>query len=247
MRIVSRTDTGRVRKKNEDFVAFDESGGIAVLADGMGGMNAGEVASENAVATILSYLRSELESDPGKREASECARVLSTAIERANETVFEMSNSHYDYYGMGTTLVCAVKSGADWLIGHVGDSRAYSYSQGRGLKRLTRDHSLVQQLVDEGVLSEADARRSPNRNIVTRAVGIGADVESDVQVLTLEEQQGDLLLLCSDGLSDLIEDREIEAHCAALASKCPKLVKKLVNRANDLGGSDNISVLIIEF
>ena len=261
VKISSRTDKGKVRENNEDYLDYDVASRIAILADGMGGLNAGEVAAKQTVTKIMRALKAQLPIDISERQREPCEALLERVIDGINGAVFEMSNSHYDYYGMGTTLVVAVQLADEWLLAHVGDSRIYHFtpfvadnssrldSAGESrptpssLIRATRDHSLVQQLLDEGVLTEEEARRSPNRNIITRAVGIGAEVKCETGSLKLAP--GELLLMCSDGLSDMIDDAAIAAHCALNVSDPDALSQNLLDSANAAGGTDNISIIVI--
>jgi len=232
MRIVARTDAGLIRNNNEDRVAFDADLGIAVLADGMGGQNAGEVASETAVTTVMEYVR---------RAASRPVGALEKALALANRRVHRLGTEHRDFAGMGTTLVAAVIDGADVVTAHAGDSRAYLFKGGR-LACLTTDHSLVQQFVDAGLLTATQARFAANRHIVTRALGVAPEVPFDIGRFPFDD--GDLLLLCSDGLTDMIDDEAILAAC--LCHSDPQaLADALVASALEAGGFDNVSVIIV--
>jgi protein phosphatase len=239
MRMVARTNQGKVRDNNEDFYALNADKGIAVLADGMGGLKAGEVAAEEAVRVTMERL---VQAVDGGGLGDGAANVLREAITEANRVVHALADSRYDYQGMGTTLVCAVLTPAGALVGHVGDSRAYRFNAG-DLTRVTTDHSLVQQLVDEGVLSVEEAQRAPNRNIVTRAIGIEPEVAVDTSTVPIDD--GDLLLLCTDGLTDLVSDAELVRLCAGYADALDELVDELVNAALTRGGIDNVSVVVI--
>ncbi|HEY5647477.1 MAG TPA: PP2C family serine/threonine-protein phosphatase [Pseudomonadales bacterium] len=239
MKIVAYSDTGKVRRNNEDAYGFDAEAGVAVLADGMGGLDAGEVASRIAVDTVLSGLRS----STGLSDA-----LLAAVIAEANQAVLEKSIEKG--VEMGTTLVTWLLTGqGQCLVGHVGDSRAYRVRAGI-LRRLTRDHSMVQQMVDEGLLNEAEAETSPNRNVITRALGIGGEVEVDVR--SWVHSPGDLYLLCSDGLTDMVPEVEIQSILAAVgppteaqAADLDSAAAALVDRANAAGGHDNVSVMLI--
>jgi protein phosphatase len=244
MRIAARSDLGKVRDNNEDCLAYDARLGIVVLADGMGGLRAGEVASATAVEAVMEHL-----SDHAGRAADDgipddLAATLREALELANRRVYALSDARDEYAGMGTTLVVGVLRDARFVAAHVGDSRAYRFRGGE-LARLTADHSLVQLLVEQGILSPAEARRSPNRNIVTRAVGIEADVEVDVT--EIDAHPGDVFLLCSDGLTDMIDDATIARFCTELGrdDELAGLVDRLVDAALANGGLDNISVVAL--
>lgn len=236
MKIVGATDLGQVRLGNEDCYGFDAGRQVAVLADGMGGLNAGEVASAAAVQAFLEAIPEDCDS----------AAINKAAME-ANRKVFEMSRDNAALGTMGTTLVACVgqpRAGDDperWLFAHIGDSRAYLLRNG-AFERVTRDHSVVQEMLDHGLLSEAEARRAPNRHIITRAIGLEAQVIADV--IELPREQGDLILLCSDGLSDMVSETDIatillETDSASVAAD------QLIAAANRAGGNDNISVVLI--
>ncbi len=234
MEIVAESDTGRVRRNNEDAVAFDAGAGVAVLADGMGGLDAGEVASRLAVEAALKSL-----ADAGNRSDS----ALRAAVEAANQAV--RNRSLDTGVEMGTTLVLWVLSEhGQCLIGHVGDSRAYRMRAG-DLRCLTRDHSMVQQMIDEGLMSEAEAATSPNRNVITRALGLVGQVEVDVR--SWVHSPGDLYLLCSDGLTDMVDDAGIRSILAGAGpdQSLAETARALVVRANSAGGHDNVSVILI--
>jgi serine/threonine protein phosphatase PrpC len=241
MWIVGRTDQGKVRSNNEDFFAIDDGAGLAVLADGMGGLNAGEVASERAVTCVVDAFRQALRTRPDLDVAGR-AELLERAIHAANQAVFELGQSRFDYQGMGTTLVAAALQGRECALAYVGDSRIYRFD-GATLAQVSIDHSVVQQLVEEGVLSPAEARRAPNRNIVTRAVGIEAEVRVDV--LRQRLAPGELLLLCTDGLTDVVDDEQIRRHFTGHADHIGELADVLIETALQAGGTDNISVVII--
>ena len=240
MQIAARTDQGKVRANNEDCLAYDARLGVAVLADGMGGLEAGEVASAIAIETVMQHLADHADR-LGNAEAGEALR---EALDLANRRIHALADSRREFNGMGTTLVAGV-IGAGWFIAaHIGDSRAYRFRNGE-LNRLTADHSLVQQLVAQGILSAAEARRAPNRNIVTRAVGIEIDVECDLT--EVDAQDGDLFMLCSDGLTDMIDDATIAQLCAQrrAGDELPRLVDALVDAALAGGGFDNVSVVVL--
>lgn len=235
MEIVAQSDTGKVRRNNEDAFAFDSDAGVAVLADGMGGLEAGEVASRIAVETILAGLRD------AKRLSD---AIVVDVIAEANRAVLEKSIENG--VEMGTTVVTwLLTQQGQCLIGHVGDSRAYRVRAGI-LRRLTRDHSMVQQMIDEGIMNEAEAETSPNRNVITRALGLAGRV--DVDVRSWVHSPGDLYLLCSDGLTDMVTEVEIQsilADAPADSTGLESAAAALVARANDAGGHDNVSVLLI--
>jgi serine/threonine protein phosphatase PrpC len=203
------TDTGLVRTHNEDAVAVLPDIGVALLADGMGGYSAGEVASRIAVEVCTEVLQTGLKdfawsatSDRGER----LVRLVQDAVVRANLAIFEAGQKDVQYAGMGTTLVITLMHHDKLIVAHVGDSRAYRLRDGT-LEQITRDHLQVQDQIDAGMISEEQARFATNRNLVTRAMGIDRAVEPDVNQFVTKA--GDLYLLCSDGLSDMVEDGEI--------------------------------------
>jgi protein phosphatase len=235
LEIVARTDTGKVRTNNEDVVAYDVDAGIAVLADGMGGLEAGEVASRIAVECTLRLLQA-----TDRRDES----TLIDTIRDANLAVRTAANSDRQ---MGTTLVVwTVTPLGQCFVGHVGDSRAYRLRAGN-LQRMTTDHSLVQQLVNDGVLSEAEAATASNRNVITRAIGLEEKVEAEIRSWVVSP--GDVFLLCSDGLTDLISEPVVEeilnAQLAEPEAALDSAADRLIRKANDAGGYDNISVILI--
>src|SRR5579862_9370984 len=208
LRCVGQTDTGKVREHNEDTIAYDSDIGLLVLADGMGGYNAGEVASGIAVKTIVGLVRDSLEREDLRVHDAEAGLtrasiILRDAIVRANKIFFQTARSQPQCEGMGTTVVGALFFDNRISIAHVGDSRLYRLRPS-GLEQITMDHSLLQELVDRGFYSPEEAQRAANKNYVTRALGVEANV--DVEVQEHPVQKGDLYLICSDGLSDMVEE-----------------------------------------
>jgi PPM family protein phosphatase len=248
LEIASATHTGMVRSHNEDAIAADGGVGLAVLADGMGGYNAGEVASGIAVALITSEMRQAipktnlhaLSQEEGDLQA---VRMLKGVVTKTNTSIFESANSQPQYAGMGTTLVVALFRDNRVSVAHIGDSRLYRMRDER-LDQVTRDHSLLQEQIDSGMLSKEAARRSQNKNLVTRALGIEPEVEPEIH--TYDAQPGDIYLLCSDGLNDMVEDEDIELTLNAMGSNLPLAANQLVQMANDNGGRDNISVILVK-
>lgn len=236
---VSATDTGRARSNNEDSVVVDAANALAVLADGMGGYNAGEVASSMATGHIQAEFGRWLAEAGGASDA-DIRRAMAMCVGNANRAIFDAAHHNPHQSGMGTTLVMAVFRG-DWLwLGHVGDSRAYRLRDGE-LRQLTRDHSLLQEQIDAGLISPEQAAFSSNKNLVTRAVGVDAAV--DLEVNRHEVQAGDLLLLCSDGLSDMVDDERLAALLRE-GDSLDAIADALVQAANEGGGRDNISVIL---
>jgi protein phosphatase len=236
----SVVDTGRARSNNEDCVGIDEALGLAVLADGMGGYNAGEVASDMAV----SRLRSELAAALGAAQPlsdSALPAALRAGAQAANRAVYEAALANADYAGMGTTLVAALFGPRSVWVGHIGDSRAYRLRDGH-FEQITRDHSLLQEQMDAGLLTADQAAFSVHRNLVTRAVGVEPEVEVELHEHDLRE--GDTLLMCSDGLSDMLPDRVI-AELLSENNSLEAAAHALVAAANAAGGRDNIAVILV--
>jgi len=233
-------DKGRARDNNEDAVALDEACTLAVLADGMGGYNAGEVASGMATAHIRSELGSWLRQAGEAASDADVRRAMDICVDNANRAIFNAANSDTRCAGMGTTLVVAVFRGAHLLVGHVGDSRAYRLRAGR-LARLTRDHSLLQEQIDAGLIAPEHAAFVAHKNLVTRAVGVEDTVLLETHLHDV--LPGDLYLLCSDGLSDMLDDAEL-ARLLAPEAPLPQCARGLIEAANDAGGKDNISLVL---
>jgi PPM family protein phosphatase len=238
---VARSDTGRIRENNEDSLSFDAANGLAVLADGMGGYNAGEVASGIATAFITTELGRWLSHEGSQAQAREVRHALETCVDNANLSIYNAANSNAHYAGMGTTLVVGVFQGNRLILGHIGDSRCYRWRHGT-LAQLTRDHSLLQEQLDAGLITPAQAAGSPNRNLVTRALGVEDTVLLEVNEHRVEP--GDIYLMCSDGLTDMVSDARI-ASLFSDNSLLDTLAAQLIEYANTSGGRDNISVLLV--
>lgn len=241
MRVAERSDIGRVRSVNEDrALVLPEVDGmvVAVVADGMGGHQAGDVASKMAAEKIREEL-SRLSPAASVEERREAVRL---AVEAANHDVFLHASQREQLHGMGTTVVVTVATSDHLVIGHIGDSRAY-LTDGSGLNQLTEDHSLVNELVKNGQITPEEASRHPRRNVLLRA--LGTDAHSLVDVHDFTWSQGDILLICSDGLSGLVEKEEL---LKVLQEKNPldSKVNELVDKALSAGGDDNITVVLIE-
>ena len=239
--IHAAVDPGRARSNNEDSVATDANVALAVLADGMGGYNAGEVASNMATTFINSELGRWLREASSQASDAEVRRAMDICVENANRAIFNASNANPQYAGMGTTLVLAVFRDDRVLVGHVGDSRCYRLRAGR-LQQITKDHSLLQEQIDAGLITPEQAAYSSNKNLVTRAVGVEDTVLLEVH--QHEVQSGDLYLLCSDGLSDMLDDLGI-AQVLLANDSLAACAQALVDAANDAGGKDNISVILV--
>lgn len=244
--IAERTDTGRRRDHNEDCVGSDASHGIAALADGMGGHNAGEVASGLAIESVLRDLPGCLETLDGDDETDETyspeSLAIRAVIEESNRIIHTAASEQPQYQGMGTTLVVALFYDDRLTIAHVGDSRVYRLRDGR-MEQLTRDHTLLQELVDRGFYTPEEARQSLNRNIVTRALGVEAGVKVELQEDIV--LPGDIYLLCSDGLNDMLDDETIRLTLEEFGANLDQAAERLVEQANEHGGADNISVVLV--
>jgi protein phosphatase len=244
--VVSHTDTGRIRDHNEDAAAADIDIGLIALADGMGGYNAGEVAAEMAIRTVSNLVREgtdkisrgEPDSETGLMRQS---IVLRDAVRRANKIIWQTAQTQPQCQGMGTTLVAALFYNDRVSIAHVGDSRIYRQRAGQ-FEQLTLDHSLLQELVDRGFYSPEEASRSTNKNYVTRALGVEASV--DVEVQEEDVSPDDVYLLCSDGLSDMVEDEDIHLTISTFNANLQTVAEQLVDLANENGGRDNITVTL---
>jgi protein phosphatase len=243
----ARTDLGRVRKNNEDCYAIDDSLQLYVLSDGMGGQAHGEVASKLAVQTVLTHCRQSENSratpifGESSPDVSERTNRLASAIHLANRKVFETASSNSEQKGMGATIVAAWVESQRLSIAHVGDSRAYLL-RGGAMEQLTADHSLVAEKVRVGILTPQEADASEMQSVLTRAVGTtdSVEVDTDEQVLLA----GDFLLLCSDGLTRMVTDPEIASTLLTSAS-AQEAAERLVDLANDNGGVDNVSVIVL--
>jgi len=246
LEFVTATDPGMVRSHNEDSIGTDADIGLAVLADGMGGYNAGEVASGIAVAMLTTEMKQAL-SEREPHEVDGGGEPLAVTLVRensakANSAIYQTAKSQPQYSGMGTTLVVALFYDNRMTVGHIGDSRLYRLRNDK-LEQITRDHSLLQEQIDSGMITKEQARFSQNKNLVTRAVGIDPEVETEIH--TYDVQPGDIFLLCSDGLSDMVSDEDIEATLSSMKSNLPLAAKQLIQSANDGGGRDNISVVLV--
>ena len=246
LEIATQSDKGMVRSHNEDAVFANPVAGFAVLADGMGGYNAGEVASGMATALLGTELeKSFAEREPYRVEPDGrlWARVvLETEIARCNGAIYQAAQSQPQYAGMGTTLVAAVFYDNSLTVAHIGDSRLYRL-RGEEFGPITRDHSLLQEQIDSGIITAEQARHSQNRNLVTRALGVDPAVEPEIR--DYDVQPGDIYLLCSDGLNDMVDDEEIAMTLQALAANLELCATQLVQMANDNGGRDNVSVILV--
>ncbi len=247
LEIVTRTDAGKVRSNNEDSVLANAACGIVVLADGMGGYNAGEVASGMATSMLGKWL----ENSAAKREvgATLAAALSSThvaldiGITETNRAIFSAAQSQAQYAGMGTTLVIGVFQGNQLTVAHIGDSRAYRWRDNEFIQ-ITRDHSWLEEKIASGLLTREQAQLSRNKNLVTRAVGIDAQVSAEIH--DFEVMSDDVYLFCSDGLNDMVSDKEIGMTLNALSANLDLCASQLIQSANDNGGCDNVSVILVK-
>ena len=248
LRCVGLTDTGKVREHNEDTIAVDPDIGLLVLADGMGGYNAGEVASGIAVKTIVNLVKEQVEREDlnvQDREAglSRPTIIMRDAIQRANKIIYQTARTQPQCEGMGTTVVAALFFDNKITIAHVGDSRLYRQKAGgEKIEQVTMDHSLLQELVDRGFYSAEEAQRAANKNYVTRALGVEPNVEVEIQEVPVNK--GEVFILCSDGLSDMVEDEDIHLTINTFSANLDTVAKQLIQLANDNGGRDNVSVVM---
>lgn len=239
LKTFSITDVGVKRKLNQDFVYTSERPvgslpNLFIVADGMGGHNAGDYASKVTVETIVEKV--------GSSSETERSRILDEAIQAANTLIRTRAKESVDLEGMGTTVVAATCQGNSLCVANVGDSRLYVANR-REIRQITRDHSWVAEMVRRGGMGKEEARYHPDRNIITRA--IGADDELKVDFFTVQLKEGDLILMCTDGLTNMLEDEEIRMILDGARDMVEK-AEELVNAANERGGRDNISVILID-
>jgi protein phosphatase len=237
-----RTDPGLARENNEDSVTVDEPTRLGILADGMGGYNAGEVASGMATTFIKSELGRWLSQAGRHANAREVRRAMEICVDNANRSIFNAANSNPQYSGMGTTLVVGVFQDGRLMLGHIGDSRCYRLRGGQ-FEQITKDHSLLQEQMDAGLITPEQAATSTNKNLVTRALGVEDAVLLEVNEHKVEP--GDIYLMCSDGLSDMLDDDTLAQMLSGEGSLDQKTVQ-LIDAANANGGRDNISVLLVQ-
>ena len=247
LEIATCTDPGMVRSHNEDSIAADPANGLVVLADGMGGYNAGEVASGMATSLIADGLGEawkprELARVRRDETKAMSERLIREQIARANTAIYTTAQNNPECSGMGTTLVVCLFYDNFVTVAHIGDSRLYRL-RGEAMEQVTRDHSLLQEQLDSGLITPEEAKLSQNKNLVTRALGIDPSVEPELHVH--ETQPDDVYLLCSDGLSDMVDDEEIRLTLITLKTNPSLTVQQLVQAANDNGGRDNISAMLI--
>lgn len=242
LQFVVKTDTGLVRAHNEDAVAVSVEHGIAVLADGMGGYNAGEIASSIATSVVIAELERRLSQPANQSGGKRLKQMMTDAVIVANREILDTARDEPQFSGMGTTLVAALFRHDRIVLAHLGDSRCYRFRQGE-LSLLTRDHSLLQEQIDAGLVSAEWARYAPNKNLITRALGVAPQI--DVEINDYQIESGDVYLLCSDGLSDMLSSEQMTSLLSGMEATPDLVGEQLVQAANDNGGRDNISAILI--
>lgn len=238
MKSFSMTDTGRVRNNNQDFVLCEENAvgcfpNLFIVADGMGGHNAGDMASRLCVAKVQEQIRITDKKTP--------VGVFEEAVKTANDSIRQCASETPEFAGMGTTMVAATVLDDVAYVVNIGDSRLYRMSE--DLRQITVDHSLVEEMVQSGEIRKDEMRTHPNKNIITRALGTDETVRPDC--FEIRVRQGDVLLLCSDGLTNMLEDSEMEEILRENKNDLEQAGRTLVERANEAGGKDNISVILV--
>ena len=235
------TNTGKVRRQNQDVfkILYDEARNVAVLVvcDGMGGARAGNIASSMAADSFMHYMGKYIENIGSP---DEIAVKMTQAVVAANKDVYNKSNEHEEYAGMGTTLTAAISTSEGEVVVNVGDSRVYHVTS-HGIKQITRDHSVVEDMITRGDLTRAEARRHPNKNLITKALGTSQEEDADVFFINLKP--GEFILLCSDGLSNVVLDSEILfelQHGSSVRQCCEKLVDMALSR----GAPDNVTAVL---
>lgn len=244
LEFASHTDTGLVRSHNEDAIAICPDIGLLILADGMGGYNAGEVASQMSVEIVakrIKEMRSATWFPHMPWQSNAPTKWIKDAVTDANAQVIDQANQNPENFGMGTTIVVALCYLDRLIVGHVGDSRAYRFREGV-LELITHDHSVLQSQIDAGLISPAEAQFSPIKNLITRAVGSGDEI--DVEVHDHDMRLNDVFMLCSDGLTDMLDQTQIQLVLRELGNDLDTCCKTLVYLANRQGGLDNISVVL---
>lgn len=237
----AQTDQGLIRRNNEDSFLFDDSFSVAVLADGMGGHNAGEVASGMATRSISAALTHWLANVGSQPHPDVLCRLMMLSVDKANQTILQAAAHHPACKGMGTTVVVGVFQGDQLFLTHVGDSRCYRLRAGE-LVQITKDHSVLQEQVDAGLMTQAHAARSPGRHLLTRALGVEARLPLEVKIHQVLAD--DLYLMCSDGLTDMVDDASI-ASLMVQDTDMATRTSALVHLANAKGGRDNVTVMLI--
>jgi serine/threonine protein phosphatase PrpC len=246
LEFAAKSHPGMVRSHNEDSITMAPECGLAILADGMGGYNAGEVASGMATAVLRNDLIGDLSEwypELTRRGTAKLHTVLQARVTGANTAIYQSALSQPQYAGMGTTLAMALFRDRSVTTAHIGDSRIYRL-RGEDYSQITRDHSLLQDQIDAGMVTPEQAKLSMNKNLVTRALGVDPTVEAEIN--DYETEFGDIYLLCSDGLSDMVPDAEVRETLQLLGSNLELAASTLIQQANDYGGRDNVSVILIK-
>ncbi len=241
MLVYGATDTGKVREANQDYFQYEvltDDTVFAVVCDGMGGAKAGNIASKLATEVVSEYLKRSLRPN---MTSTQLETILRSAVYSANTAVFEASQKDEDYRGMGTTVVLLYVDKGNAYIVHVGDSRAYTFRD-NALSQITVDHSMVQTMVDNGQITPDEAKVHPGKNVITRALGVGAQVSADLDFADATEET--VILLCSDGLSNYVSAEQIISE---LSNFDETVAKRLIKIANDNGGGDNITAVAVKF
>jgi len=247
LEIASCTDPGMVRSHNEDSIASDPVNGLVVLADGMGGYNAGEVASGMATTVITTEIQQLLAKVKPfqideETKAPVAGKMIREQVLKANTSIYQAAQSQPQYAGMGTTLVVCLFYDNRMTVGHLGDSRLYML-RGSKFSQVTRDHSLLQEQIDSGIITAEQAKHAQHKNLVTKALGIDPAVEPEIR--DYSTKPGDVYLLCSDGLCDMVDDEDVGMTLQALGGNLKLAAQQLVQMANDNGGKDNVSVILV--
>jgi serine/threonine protein phosphatase PrpC len=237
-----KTHPGLVRPLYEDAIGADPSCGLFVLADGLGGYIAGEVASVMAISSVLERLASAIDKFDEDEGAFTPDEAIYDTVTDINASIYNAALNSTAFEGMATTLVIGWFLGGRLWVAHTGDSRLYRYRDSM-LEQLTRDHSFSQELLDAGMVTEEEARSLPAKNLVTRALGAGADIEPEIH--NVDVQAGDIILLCSDGLTEMVGSYEIEGLLSINEEDMHETARRLVDLANESGGRDNISVIVV--
>lgn len=245
MEIGVKTSKGKIREINQDsyYISDDENCPLFIIADGMGGHKAGEIASRMAVEIISSSFLDEIKAIGTDANDDSIINAIRNSINKANEEIYRKSVEVEEYSGMGTTVTMAYENNGKFFIGHVGDSRAYLLRDNR-LWQVTKDHSLVEELVKNGSITREEARFHPQKNIITRALGIDKEVEIDL--IVKEKLKEDILILCTDGLTNMLNDNEIKELLIS-SDNMQKACEFMVQLSNEKGGLDNISVVAVKF
>lgn len=243
MRFYGVTDIGKTRKQNQDKIYFPQSNDelrLFILADGMGGANAGDVASDIAIKSIIKYIKENFEKI--SHERAEIEKLINDSIINANDKIYSLASTDENLSGMGTTLTMVLIYRGVIYIGHIGDSRLYRFRK-HIIRQLTKDHSYVQELLKQGTITKEEAANHPQKNALLKALGVEENVKPDIFEKGFVKE--DVLLICSDGLTNMLEEKEIYEIINKTKNDLEKTCNELINKANEKGGLDNTSVIII--